>query len=57
MANRPYDFASDNAAGIDPKILAAVIDSNRGVASPYGADDHSERLNAVCSDSQVSSTF
>ena len=33
------NFASDNAAGASPAILAAVVAANAGTASAYGADD------------------
>ncbi|MGB8414918.1 threonine aldolase family protein [Paraburkholderia sp.] len=50
MLGRPYDFASDNAAGVDPRILAAITDSNFGMTSPYGADELSLKLNALYSE-------
>ena len=46
---RPYDFASDNAAGVDPRILAAMIDCDPGVAPPYGADEISAQVNDLYS--------
>jgi threonine aldolase len=33
------NFASDNTAGIDPQILAAIADANSGYARGYGNDD------------------
>lgn len=33
------NFASDNTAGIDPAILAAIADANTGYARGYGNDD------------------
>ena len=33
------NFASDNTAGIDPEILAAIADANSGYARGYGNDD------------------
>jgi threonine aldolase len=47
---RPFDFASDNAVGVDPRILAALSDCNHGATTPYGVDDLSMRLNAAYSD-------
>ena len=45
------NFTSDNITGASPKILQAIVDSNRGSASPYGADpwtkDAEERLSAL----------
>lgn len=32
------NFTSDNITGASPKILQAIVDSNRGSASPYGTD-------------------
>ena len=46
---RPYDFASDNAAGVDPRIFAAMMDCNPGAASPYGADEISAQVNDLYS--------
>jgi threonine aldolase len=36
-------FASDNAAGVHPTILQAIVDANDGHALAYGQDDHTER--------------
>ncbi len=33
------NFASDNTAGIDPVILAAIAEANSGYARGYGNDD------------------
>jgi threonine aldolase len=38
------NFASDNAAGIAPEILAAVARANEGPALAYGHDDWTARL-------------
>jgi threonine aldolase len=46
MATRPYDFGSDNAAGVDRRILAALAACNDGVATAYGVDAVSEQVNA-----------
>ena len=45
-----YSFASDNAAVVHPKIMAALAACNEGTAPPYGADAFSTRLNRVYSD-------
>lgn len=34
----PRSFASDNASGAHPDVIAAVVDANRGHALAYGAD-------------------
>ncbi len=38
------NFASDNAYGASPEILAALAAANDGPAASYGADDISQRL-------------
>src|SRR5712692_7056124 len=38
------NFASDNAAGIAPEILAAIARANEGPALAYGRDAWTERL-------------
>src|ERR1700730_18391962 len=38
------NFASDNAAGIAPEILAAIARANDGQALAYGRDDWTQRL-------------
>ena len=47
------NFTSDNITGASPKILQAIVDSNRGSASSYGADpwtkDAEARLSALFS--------
>ncbi len=43
---KPIELRSDNAAGIAPQILSAVIEANNGSARSYGADPWSERLRA-----------
>lgn len=50
MASRRYAFASDNTACVDTRILAALIECNSGVAPPYGADELSAQINAICSE-------
>ena len=52
-----YSFASDNAVVVHPKIMAALSAVNEGTASPYGADDVSQRLNAVYSEVFEHETF
>ena len=37
------NFLSDNTAGASPKILRAIVDSNDGLASPYGEDEWTKR--------------
>lgn len=38
------NFASDNAAGIAPEILAAIAGANEGIALAYGRDPWTERV-------------
>jgi threonine aldolase len=38
------NFASDNAAGIAPEILAAIAGANTGAAFAYGGDDWTKRV-------------
>jgi threonine aldolase len=38
------NFASDNAAGIVPEILAAIARANEGAALAYGGDDWTRRV-------------
>ncbi len=38
------NFASDNAAGVAPEIMAAVAAANHGSANAYGGDDYSAAL-------------
>jgi threonine aldolase len=52
-----YDFASDNAAVVHPRIMAAIADCNTGYAPPYGADEISGRLDRVYSDLFEHETF
>ena len=52
-----YSFASDNAVVVHPKIMAALLAVNEGTASPYGADDVSQRLNSVFSEVFEHETF
>ena len=40
----PMNFASDNAAGIAPEILAAIARANEGHALAYGQDRWTERV-------------
>jgi threonine aldolase len=42
-------FASDNASGASPKVLAALVAANDGSAMPYGADDYTARADAAVS--------
>ena len=45
-----YSFASDNAAPVHPKIMAAISACNEGFVPPYGTDELSRRLNQAYSD-------
>jgi threonine aldolase len=40
-------FASDNHAGVHPRVLEAIAEANRGFAPAYGADPWTERLREV----------
>lgn len=40
-------FASDNAAGAHPEVLAALARVNQGHAPAYGADEHTARAEAL----------
>src|SRR5260370_4368530 len=40
------NFASDNAAGIAPQILAAISRANSGAALAYGGDPWTQRVEA-----------
>src|SRR5256885_4033861 len=40
------NFASDNAAGIAPQILAAISRANSGAALAYGSDPWTQRVEA-----------
>ena len=41
------NFASDNASGAHPEVLAALAEANRGHVASYGADPYTARLNDV----------
>jgi threonine aldolase len=43
IGDEALNFASDNAAGAAPEILAAVAAASRGSAAAYGADPWSQR--------------
>jgi len=43
-------FLSDNAAGVSPEILDAIVEANAGSASAYGADPLSEALTGRVAD-------
>jgi threonine aldolase len=43
---RPFDFRSDNVAGVAPEILAALAEAAKGSDSAYGADEITTRLEA-----------
>src|SRR5215471_10263468 len=38
------NFASDNAAGVAPEILAALTRANQGFARAYGSDEWTSRI-------------
>lgn len=38
MQSSEISFASDNHAGVDPKILEAIVEANAGSAAAYGTD-------------------
>lgn len=38
------DFSSDNAAGVAPEIMAAIVAANQGTAVSYGGDPWTKRL-------------
>jgi threonine aldolase len=40
-------FASDNAAGAHPEVLAAMARVNEGHVTAYGADEHTARVEAM----------
>ncbi len=44
MAERRYEFASDNTAGLCPEAGAALCDANVGAVSSYGDDEWTHRL-------------
>jgi threonine aldolase len=45
----PFDFASDNAVGVDPRILRALSECNEGSTTAYGFDELSVRVNRIYS--------
>jgi threonine aldolase len=44
------NFASDNASGASPRVLAALLAANDGAAMPYGADPWTARAEAALSE-------
>ena len=38
------NFLSDNAVGVAPEIMSALMEANRGPSMPYGADDWTRRV-------------
>jgi len=52
-----FDFASDNASVVHPRIMEALSNCNAGFAPPYGADDLSSRLNSAYSELFERDTF
>lgn len=47
MERRLIDFRSDNVTPAAPEVMEALLAANRGSASPYGADEHTRRLEAL----------
>lgn len=43
------DFTSDNAAGVAPEIMAAIVAANQGTTASYGSDPWTKRLQQACS--------
>ena len=43
-------FASDNVSSACPEVMEAMIAANNGIASSYGADQHTENLTAAMSE-------
>lgn len=43
-------FASDNISSACPEILEAIIAANSGIASSYGTDQYSDKLNVIFSE-------
>ncbi|WP_286697194.1 threonine aldolase family protein, partial [Dermacoccus sp. UBA1591] len=41
------DFASDNYAGMHPRVVEALAAANGGHQGAYGADDYTQRLQEV----------
>jgi threonine aldolase len=44
------NFGSDNVTGVAPEIMAALVAANQGVASAYGEDESTKRLQEQFSD-------
>jgi threonine aldolase len=42
--NHPIELRSDNAAGVAPEILSAIVNANTGSALAYGADEWTAEL-------------
>lgn len=51
MPSRPplLHFASDNAMGASPQVMAAIIQANEGAAPAYGHDAWTARVEAAMS--------
>jgi threonine aldolase len=45
MPETRYDFRSDNAGGVAPEILDAIVAASGGTAAPYGDDDYTRAMN------------
>lgn len=44
------DFSSDNAAGVAPEIMAAIVAANQGTTASYGSDPWTKRLQLAFSE-------
>ena len=56
MSDAPIYFTSDNAAGMCPEVLQALIAANDGPAAAYGHDPDPGAGGAVCRAVRVSGT-
>jgi threonine aldolase len=44
------NFISDNAVGVAPEIMSALVEANRGPSMPYGNDDWTRRVERKLAD-------
>ncbi|MDE0245045.1 MAG: beta-eliminating lyase-related protein [Gammaproteobacteria bacterium] len=49
-ASEGFDFYSDNAAGVHPRILEALVACNRGFVPPYGMERFTRRIDSAFSE-------
>ncbi|MGH8195837.1 MAG: threonine aldolase family protein [Woeseiaceae bacterium] len=47
VVSSPKYFISDNAAGVHPEVMAALVAANRGHAVAYGHDSYTEQATAL----------